>query len=43
MNRGRGRGRGRGSAQRGRGRGGLLARGGHQGQLPGGQNVSTCS
>ncbi|KAJ9242457.1 hypothetical protein DTO207G8_215 [Paecilomyces variotii] len=38
MNRGRGRGRGRGSAQRGRGRGGLLARGGHQGQLPGGQN-----
>ncbi|KAJ9197554.1 hypothetical protein DTO164E3_5696 [Paecilomyces variotii] len=38
MNRGRGRGRGHGSAQRGRGRGGLLARGGHQGQLPGGQN-----
>ncbi|KAJ9389447.1 hypothetical protein DTO063F5_1940 [Paecilomyces variotii] len=36
--RGRGRGRGRGSAQGGRGRGGLLARGGHQGQLPGGQN-----
>ncbi|KAJ9195550.1 hypothetical protein DTO021D3_5064 [Paecilomyces variotii] len=38
MNRGRGRGRGHGSAQRGRGRGGLLARGGYQGQLPGGQN-----